>query len=174
MRPAAFCTFVSLQCACRFNDLDVPGMSSNYVPYMAAVHAMSLRAPVHNTLRAVSFFWDWLCDRSFVNRTTAGRLMSRHTPHLGSTAAAAALAAVLANTQSLADFGYNEDALRQGGLHSPCCSHPIAHAARLPSVPLYVPCAATSRTRATNAERPAGKHCTCQHRTIAASPPWFW
>jgi hypothetical protein len=61
---------------------------------MAVTHAATLTRDIDYHLTAQSFIWDWVCDREFVKYTRNGRGYYFQTPHLGSTAAAAAMAAV--------------------------------------------------------------------------------
>jgi hypothetical protein len=48
--------------AYRYADLDVPGVSWDYMNNMAVTHAATLSSDLRFHLIAQSFIWDWICD----------------------------------------------------------------------------------------------------------------
>lgn len=79
---------------CRYSDLDVPGVGWDYVNNLAVTHAATITRDIRFHLAAQSFIWDWICDDEVVKYTRNGRAYFFQTPHLGSTAGAAAMAAL--------------------------------------------------------------------------------
>lgn len=92
---------------CRYSELSMPGTSWDDMSNIAVTHAATISRDVRYHLEAQSFLWDWICDGDLVQYTRNGRAFFEGTPHLGATAAAAAMAAVYAhserNSQYLAD-----------------------------------------------------------------------
>lgn len=81
-------------------DLDIPGVSWDYVNNMALVHAATISGSSKFHEPAQSFVWDWVCDSDQVKYTRNGRAFYFQTPHLGATAAAASLAALYAKVNA--------------------------------------------------------------------------
>ena len=77
-----------------FMALDEPGVSTDYVNNLALIHAATISREVQYHLPAQSFIYDWICDSDVIKYTRNGRAFHFRSPHLGSTAAAAAMAAV--------------------------------------------------------------------------------
>lgn len=84
----------SLPYVCRYGELDLPGVSWDYMNNLAVTHASCITDDVTYHLAAQSFIWDWICNDELVKYTRNGRAYFFDTPHLGSTAGAAAMAAV--------------------------------------------------------------------------------
>jgi hypothetical protein len=77
-----------------FQALDAPGIDVDYVNNLALIHAATISKETQYHLPAQSFIYDWICNHEQIKYTRNGRAYFFRSPHLGSTAAAAAMAAV--------------------------------------------------------------------------------
>lgn len=101
---------------CRYAELDFPGLSWDYMTNLAVTHAATLTQDAQYHTAAQSFLWDWLCDDEAVQYTRAGRAFFPGTPHLGSTAGAAAMAALYVHSARESQFLADDLAMVRGAV----------------------------------------------------------
>ena len=97
-----------------YSYLDTPAVSWDYVNNLALMHVATLTQDTQYHLPAQSFIWDWICDGEQIKYTRNGRAYYFDSPHLGSTAATAAMAALYVKANQDWDFVTNNQALVKG------------------------------------------------------------